>query len=608
MAGPRKADPIDIQMAPGVLTARTGRNAKGRWIDADNVRWHDGLPQKMGGYEEAELVDLDEEPQHYIGRARSCHEWDSLDGQNWIAVGTHCKLYLINNDQLYDITPIRRASTITNGLTTVEGSPVVTVSDPGHDGSEGSHVHFSGASEVGGITLDGEYEIESVIDLDTYTVRHSTPASSSDTGGGAITAQYELNCGLESDGTLDGYGTGDYGEDYYGTPRTASTFGGYARVWALDNFGEDLLASPNGESLYWWDRTNGPDARAVLVDDAPANIEYMLVGPDNRHVLLFGTNLASTGEQDRMFLRWCEGDNFRSWLATATNDAGSKRLDIGSRLITAVKTRSQIVTWSDKQLYTVAFVGGSKVYDVLAVGAAEPPVSKKAGIDVDGVTYWMAADDFYVYDGVIQRLPCEIREYVFGTKEERILNLPMASKVHCRYVPQFDEIQWHFPSIYADENDRVAIYNRREKCWYMSSMARECGLGKNAYYRVPVSFWDERMFLDETGNDVDDEEALVAYLSTFEGEIAMGARDMEVRTLIPDFKVLEGSVSVRLFGRNRPQEEFVYSRFATVDADTTEVGLPFKKKRVGLYIESADMGDNWRMDNWQHVTVPHGGR
>lgn len=604
MAGQRHRDPSDLAITPGVMMNRTARNAKGRWVDGDNVRWREGLAEKFGGFVELDLTDYDDVPKFYEGRARACHEWDSLDGQNWIAFGTHCKLYLINNDHLFDITPIRKASSVVNGLSTVNGSPIVTIVDPGHDSIDGSHIHISGASAVGGITLDGPYEVEEVIDLDTFTVRASSNATSTaSNGGGVVVIQYELNCGLETDGILDGYGTGDYGEEEYGTPRESSTFGGFGRVWALDNFGEDLLASPNGESLYWWDRTNGPDSRAVLVEGAPANMEFMCVGPDDGHVIAFGTNSAATGVQDRMFIRWCIRDDFTDWVATANNDVGSKRLDTGSRITCVTKTRSQFGVFTDKQLYGLVFVGGNQVYDFLPLGRTKPPASKNAAIDVDGILYWMARDNFYMFDGVVRQLDCDLEDYVF---EE--LNRAALGNVYVRYVAEWTELRFHFTSIFAEVNDRTAIYNIAEKCWYPSSIRRECGLDSVSFYGYPVSFYDERVFLDENGTDVDDDEALIAFLETFDGELADGGLDMEVRKLIPDFKTLEGTMDVQLFGKRRPQAEMSQSRIATFDADTEEISLPFKRKRIGMHIESHEMGDHWRMDTWQTLIVPHGGR
>jgi hypothetical protein len=606
MAGPRQVEPVDIDMLPGVLMDRSVRKAKGRWTAADNVRWQEGLPEKMGGSKELVLTNDSGEPQLMKGRMRACLEWSSLDGQNWVAVGTHAKLYLINNDRLFDITPIRRNVTLVDTpFTTVAGSRLVIVQDPRHDAGVGDYVRFQDALAIGGLTIAGEFEIVGVLDGNRYQIEHELAATLSTTGGGTPIAEYDLNIGLESDGILTGFGTGDYGEGTWGTPREDSTFRGSARIWSLDAWGEDLLAAPNGGTLYHWDRTRGPGSRAEVVPGAPQNIEFIMVGPDDRHVLAYGTNtLSGTGAQDKMFLRWCAGDNFKDWVATSTNDAGSKRLDIGSRLVTAVKTRTQILLFTNKHLYGQSFVAGSKVYDFLPLGSCEPPISRMAVIDRNGIVEWMGTGSFHRFDGTAREIRCDITDYVFGA-----LNKEMGSKVHARLVLERTEVHYSFTSTDNDENDREAIYNWDEDCWYPCSIARECGLDSTAFHGVPLCFQDGAAFLHETGTDRDLEDPMVAYLESWEGQIADGGYDMLMHELIPDFRELEGSIDVSVFGREEPQAPRMDSDVQVVTAATELVqDIPFRARRIGLRVESHELGDQWRMDTWQVKAGPYGRR
>jgi hypothetical protein len=634
MAGPRQANLIDLQVQPGIYMQRSARLSQARYIDGDNVRWYQNLPQMMGGFVEEALIDGNSGARTWIqGHVRSCKQWDSLDGQNWIAVGTEYKLYLINNHVLYDITPIRRTSSITNAFVTVAGSRVVTVTDANHDAQVGDFVTFSMASAIGNVTVNGEWQIASVPDLNTYTFLYGVPASSSATGGGAAVASYDISSGLTSDGALYGFGVGGYGLEGYGTGRSASTYGGYARIWSLDNFGEDLLASPNGEALYWWQRNTGPNSRAIVRPTAPGNIEHMLVGPDDRHVLALGTNLLSTdltsvtGQQDKMFMRWCEGDNFDNWVETTSNDAGSKRLDTGSRLITACKTRTSIVLFTDEGMYSVSLTGGQDVYQVLPIANSAKIISAGAAVDVNGVVYFMGEKGFYYYDGTVHDLPCDISDYVFGTQSDPTmgLNRQMASKVTCRVRLSFFEIMWSFTSNSADENDSTAIYNWQTQCWTKSSIEREAGLDKNVFYGVPVGFNDTGMYLEETGNDVGTEEGLFNFLLTWEGEFSMTARRdvpqnqtlwsnasgsmlMLIHSLVPDFKELIGSLTIQCRGREFTKDPTVYGDVLNVDPSTGQVDPQFEQRRVALYQEAYAQGNFWRMDFWRALASPHGRR
>lgn len=634
MAGPRQANPIDMQVQPGIFMQRSSRQSLGRYVDGDNVRWYRGLPQKMGGFQELAMVDGNGKRVWYQGHARSCKQWESLDGQSWIAFGTEYKLYLLNNGALYDITPIQHTSTIINGFATTSGQLLITVTDPGHDAQDGDFVTYSNMTPFGNVDLNGEWRIASVLDLNTYTILYGVPVSVTNAGaGGTAIANYQLSIGLTSDGTLSGYGTGDYGLETYGTGRSNSTFGGFARIWSLDNWGEDLLASPNGGGLYWWQRQTGPDSRAIIRPTAPANIERMLVGPDDRHVIALGTNLLSTdlttvtGQQDRMFVRWCIGDNFDDWVETELNDAGSKRLDTGSRLITAVKTRTSIVFFSDESLYTVSLVGGSDVYQVTPLGKSSRIISPEAGVDVFGVVYYMTEHGFAFFDGAIHDLPCDIADYVFGIETDPTtgLNRGMASKVTARVRQDFFEIIWSFPSNSSDENDSTAVYNWQLQVWYKSSIARESGLDTNAFYDTPIGFNDTGVFIEETGTDVGTEEGLFNFLLTWEGEFAMTSRRdvpqnqtlwstasggmlMLVHSLIPDFKEMAGSITVQCQGRDLSNDPTVYGDRLIVDPTVDKVDPQFSQRRVAIYMESVAMGDYWRMDYWRAMASPIGRR
>ena len=82
-----------------------------------------------------------------------------------------------------------------------------------------SNVTFSGASTVGGLNLNGEYEI-TYVDTNTYTIIAATNASSTATGGGTVTAAYQLNNGTSVGTSQDGWGAGLWGGVVTGTPLT----------------------------------------------------------------------------------------------------------------------------------------------------------------------------------------------------------------------------------------------------------------------------------------------------------------------------------------------------------------------------------------------------
>jgi hypothetical protein len=328
-----------------------------------------------------------------------------------------------------------------------------------------------------------------------------------------------------------------------------------------------------------------------------------------------------------MFVRWCQGDNFDLWVQTTSNDAGSKRLDTGSRIITATKTRTSIVIFTDESMYSVSLAGGQDVYQILPIANSVKIIAKGAAVDVGGVIYFMGEKGFYYYDGTVHDLPCDISDYVFGTTSDPTsgLNRQMASKVTSRVRLSFFEILWSFTSNSGDENDSTAIYNWQTQCWYKSSIERECGLDKNVFYGTQIGFNDTGVFLEETGTDVGTEEALFNFLQTWEGEFSMTSRRdvpqnqtlwsnasgsmlMLVHSLIPDFKEMLGSVSVQLQGREFTNDPLVYGDLLSVTPTVDQVDPQFCQRRVSVYMESVSMGDFWRADFWRALATPYGRR
>ena len=201
-----------LQLRPGVNREGTTLANEGGWFECDKVRFRSGYPQKIGGWTPLSS-------NTYEGIARSLWNWVTLRGYNLLGVGTNLKYYVENGGVYNDITPIRKVVTLTNPFTTTNGSAVVTVSDPGHGGINGDYVTFAGASTVAGLDLNNEYVMFSV-DTNSYKITAATTANADATGGGTVTASYQINVGLATFGYLTGWGAGLWGGFVYGTAQT----------------------------------------------------------------------------------------------------------------------------------------------------------------------------------------------------------------------------------------------------------------------------------------------------------------------------------------------------------------------------------------------------
>jgi len=381
----------------------------------------------------------------YLGLARDIHDWSSIDGQFWIAIGTHLKLYIVNQATLYDITPQRKTSNLVNALSTVNGSNVVTIADAGHQAATGDFVTVTGASSVAGITLAGNYQIV-VLDPSSYTVTASIAAISALTGGGNFSVTYDIGAGLPANGQLLGYGTGPYGIGTYGTPRPAGT-GVFARMrtWSLDNYGQDLIASESDGEIYIWARNGGPNSRAIIIPNAPQGCQRVLVDASEQVIIALGcTDVTSVF--NACLVRWCSFGNLSDWVPTDVNTAGDDFLVSGSRIVTALKTKGQNLIWTDTTLYRMQFVGEPDIYDFYPAGEVAI-VGPNAAVDVDGVAYFMGFDNFYNYSGTLMLQACETWETVFDPTLATSINKAQTEGVVCFTFEPKTEITWLYQSI-----------------------------------------------------------------------------------------------------------------------------------------------------------------
>ncbi len=193
-----------LQFTPGVQHDGSRYSAGGAWSDADKVRFRSGSPEKIGGWQQSVT-------ETFLGTCRTLMPFSDLTGNYFLGVGTNLKYYIERGGRFYDITPIRTTITQSNPFSTTNGSTTVLVTIPNHGAFASDFVTFSGASAVGGLTLNGEFQIVDVITSATFTITAASAASSTATGGGSVTAEFQLNTGLDSTLYANGWGAGTWG-------------------------------------------------------------------------------------------------------------------------------------------------------------------------------------------------------------------------------------------------------------------------------------------------------------------------------------------------------------------------------------------------------------
>ena len=605
-----------IAFAPGIDKQDTEYGAAGRWTDSDMVRFRYGLPEKIGGW--IKLINST-----LVGVARDMHAWTSLDGVRYTAIGTDRKLYIYSEGIAYDITPIRATGSIT-GFETFS-TTTVTVTDPSHNAEVGDFVTISSTSgAVNGIpaaTMDAEYQILTVPTANTYTITTATAATSTGTSTATATATYQISVGTAVSQYGYGWGTYEWGKEAWGTARSTSNVTIEGRNWSFDNFGEDLLATVNNGNTFRWDTSVGTGTPAAVISAAPTVSRFNLVSMPDRHVFLFGTEttIGSSTTQDDLFLRFASQEDYNTWVPTATNTAGSFRIQDGSKIITAVRSRNAVLVWTDTSLNALQFVGAPFTFNLTQIGANCGAVSLHSAVDVNGTAFWMSQNSFYKFDGAIAKMPCSVQDYVF--EDFSITNQP---ETFAAVNSEFNEVTWFYTSNDATQIDRFVTYNYLEDCWSTGSLARTTWQDYGVYQKPYATEYSTTgiadnnvingltagattLYQQETGDD-NVTLPITAFIESGDFDIADGQPFLHIGRGIPNFKDLTGSVDVTLKFKTYPSATTNTTVVRTVVATTEKFDLRGRGRQANVRIDSDAVGDKWRYGTLRLDVQPDGGR
>ena len=753
---------ITIKPLPGLFTEYSARQAESinsrgeqgpRYVDGQLVRFYDGRPQKMGGWVNAEyapITDAGGYLWYIIGVPRASHIWTDLNGQEWIAVGTGQKLYLISLNQLYDITPLRVQTALTDAISTTDSSAVVTIAAPFNGATNGDYVNISGATVYNNILLNGQYVVFNVTTNTFQVTAHTVANANGAGGGGTITIQYDITAGLDNQGFYYGWGSGVWSQEAWGTPRspagTVNTVGGTQlvpssghsgtividgtptgtivtsatpatnlnavaaainaiegttgvtaspfipptasgatwsapptwnypgsvtlsnadgtpivvaytgaltpqntgaplagtylanqqglvqpiRLWALDNWGQDLMACIRQGSVYYWQRTTGPQARAIDISQnpqyptqpgAPVNNWWMLVSQINQQLVCLGAS--HDGVNDGLYIAISDTDDYRDFTPTAENSAYTGRLSSGSHIVTGVKTRTGIYIQTDTAPYMLTNNAAS-VYGSEQLAENTSIMSANSAIDVNGEVFVMGLRKFYRFAGTMEEIPCDVFTAVFGN-----FNYALSDKVVSWYNDVFPEVWWFYPSAQASENDSYVVYNYRDKHWTFGQLSRTTGMVTSDYYGYPMTLdasgalWEMENGYDQV--DGDTTTPLTAFVQTYDSQTVQrspygaitpgrglafneGAEQIHVSFVVPDIIELVGEMFLIIKTKRYPRDQYVTKGPYIIDTTTDLISVRARGKLINFTYGSNTLGAYWRIADFTFGTQDDGER
>ena len=611
---------VDLKFQPGIDKQDTAYSAgdQRKYVDSNLVRFHYGKPERWKGW-----TYLPDPNKTVVGVVRDTHSWIGLDGTRYLALGTDRKLYLYSGSALYDITPIRETAALTNPFTT-NGTTTVSVTDADHGAIEGDFVTFDSFSTIDGLDMNNEFEVTTYVDANTYKVTHTDTASGSTSGGGGSgNANYQINIGETASTYGYGWGTDTWSTGAWDEPSTSSDVTVFARSWSLDNFGEDLIATVLNGSTYIKDISSAIDARATALSNAPTASRFSLVSTDTRHLMIFGTEtiIGTPASQDDLLFRFSDREDATEYTPVATNEAGSLRISDGSRIVGAVKSSGQILVWTDTSLHGVQFVGTPFTFGLRQLGANCGLIAQHAAVEVNGRAYWMSDNSFYMYDGVVKKMPCSVQDYVFDD-----LSYTNRNDIACGINTAFNEIIWYYPSANATAIDRGVAYNYLENTWYTINIGRTTWLGAYVFEQPIATEYDASitanvssilgltagasyLYEHESGNNQADGTALSAFLTTGSVEIADGDELMSVSRLVPDFDNLANTMTATLTLEQYPQSAANVTTTGSITSTTEKIDVRGRGRAVKIKYETNTVNDTaWRLGSTKLQLRPDGRR
>ena len=644
---------VEYAFLPGIDKQSSDAGAENRWIDSDNVRFRYGLPEKVGGWSSLVTSTM-------VGVARAMHAFTDLSGNRYVAIGTDKFLLIYFEGQLHDVTPLK--ATLTSAtIATTNGSPTCTITKAAHGLAVGDIVQLDSVTLPGGTGFnnadfeDKNFQVISVPTTGTFTINQASNASGTVSTGGSLSLKPYEPVGPRAQTYGYGWGVASYGNGNWGEAAAASDVSLEPGLWSLDNFGEVLIATiANGKTFTW----NGGAATPLTnraatttsnfqTTNNPTASRITLVSPTTRHLIHLATEttIGTTTTQDDMFIRFSDQEGINTYAPTATNTAGTQRLQDGTKIMGALKAKETILIWTDNALYTMKFVGAPFTFGFEQVGTNCGLIGKNAAVEIDGIAYWMSPKGFFAFDGTVKSLPCTVEDHVFEN-----IDTTKGQQVTAGLNNLFTEVIWYYPSASSEYNDKYVVLNFGETAlikipggvWYTGTEARTSWVDATIYPKPFATKYDSTatgtfpaivgesglgqttLFEHEVGTDQVNPNgtttAVTSFIKSFDIDLesrqrgqrekVAGEAFLALRRFVPDFKSLQGNAKVTLGVKRYPQDTQVTTALSpfTITSSTLKKDTRARGRFLNIKIENDTASESWRYGTLRLDVQPDGRR
>jgi hypothetical protein len=384
-----------------------------------------------------------------------------------------------------------------------------------------------------------------------------------------------------------GWGALTWGASQWGTSRPDTGPYSAATTWSLDTWGQYLLGcSTSDGKIYVW--LNNTANVATVISQAPTG-NNAIITTDERFVFALGAG----GEGNRV--EWCDQEDYTTWTASATNQAGGFTLATGGNIVAARSLRGETLILTNVDAHVARYQGPPYVYGFQRVGTGCGVASANACVRADNIAVWMGMNSFHIYDGGVKALPSSVGDFVFND-----INVSQRSKVFGVLNSKFSEVWWFYPSSDATENDRYVAWNYRENYWTIGAIDRTAGADVGEFIYPNFVSSTGYIYEQEVGYSYDSSEV---FAESGPVQLGNGDRLMVARTLIPDEQT-QGDVTATFKTRLYPNAvESSYGPYQM--ANPTSVR--FQGREVSMRV-TGNVATDWRVGIMRLDVVPGSAR
>jgi hypothetical protein len=619
-----------LNFIPGFHRESTQYAEEGKWYDGNRVRFREGKPENLRGYQKHNSEQLN-------GIPREVLQWADNDTRKHLILGTNKQVYVEKDAALYDVTPIVSAVSASDVFSTNAGSTTVSVNITNHGVASGDRIIIEAATTIGGnIVLTSStaggpiFAVVTAPDINNFTITSNvTAASTSATAGGtAVSVAFLLENQLSDSIQGLGYGASTFqagvsitGQRAWNDEASESGFTFRGAQWTFDNWGEDVIGLRRGGNIYYFDVdvsttpermkpvTSSTAAPHITATDAPSQSNFLIVSPNDRHVICYATNEYGTGTFNSMLVRWSDQEDFTNWQPSINTTSGETILADGTEIVGATRSRNSIHIWTDNAMYTQQFVGPPFIFNFQQTGTKCGLIAPHAAVDYDGISYWMGDNNFYAFDGRVRNLPCTVRRYLYDD-----FNMTNKDKVYAGVNSEFKEIIWLYPKGNSTEPNAYVIYNVEERTWVYGdsffTTFRDRKIYDNTITTGAVSatagqyLWDN----EPDGIYTGDGKSLSSFIESAKLDIDDGDNMMFMNRIIPDYSLDAGnSVEVYVKTNEYPASPDIVKGPYQIFDTTKKINFRARGRQASVRVSGTNNG-SWRWGSMRVALQPDGER